>query len=122
MVSIDHANAEMYFDRDVNCIKRFFERRFHFTSNEPGPFYSDARKGVRRNGSRRLDVDVEASGFSKKMAKELETYMKDVGVDGDRDGSVERRGRQGGKVRKKKRRRRRAKGRAKRKKVMDVIV
>jgi len=90
MVSIDHANAEMYFDRDVNCIKRFFERRFHFTSNEPGPFYSDARKGVRRNGSRRLDVDVEASGFSKKMAKELETYMKDVGVNGDRDGSVER--------------------------------
>ena len=27
MVSVDHANAEYYFDRDVNCIKRFFERR-----------------------------------------------------------------------------------------------
>ena len=25
MVSMEHQNAEMYFDRDVNCIKRFFE-------------------------------------------------------------------------------------------------
>jgi len=89
MLSIDHVNAEMYFDRDVNCIKRFFERRFHFTSNEPGPFYSDARKGLGRKGSKRLDVEVEATGFSKKMAKELETYMKDVGVDGDGASLVE---------------------------------
>lgn len=89
MLSVDHVNAEMYFDRDVNCIKRFFERRFHFTSNEPGPFYSDARKGLGGNGSKRLDVEVEATGFSKKMAKELETYMKDVGVDGDGGSLVE---------------------------------
>ena len=83
MVSIDHANAVMYFDRDVNCIKRFFQRRFHFTSDEPGPFFSDAKAHVRKNGGKRLDVEVEASGFSKKMAKELETYMREVGVDGD---------------------------------------
>lgn len=85
MVSIDHANAEMYFDRDVNCIKRFFERRFHFTSDEPGPFFADARERTEGNLTRRLDVEAEASGFSKKMAKELEKYMKEVGVDGDRD-------------------------------------
>lgn len=83
MVSIDHANAAMYFDRDVNCVKRFFERRFHFTSDEPGPVFSDAKAQLRKNGSKRLDVEVEASGFSKKMAKELETYMREVGVDGD---------------------------------------
>lgn len=86
MVSIDHANAAMYFDRDVNCIKRFFERRFHFTSDEPGPFFSDAKAQLRKKGGRRLDVGVEASGFSKKMAKELETYMREVGVDGDGSG------------------------------------
>ena len=34
-------------------------------------------------GVRRLDVEVEASGFSKKMAKELERYMEEHGVDGD---------------------------------------
>lgn len=83
MVSIDHVNAEMYFDRDVNCIKRFFERRFHFISDEPGPFFADAKKQLLENPGKRLDVEVEASGFSKKMAKELEAYMKEVGVDGD---------------------------------------
>ncbi|KAL9119389.1 MAG: hypothetical protein Q9187_004057 [Circinaria calcarea] len=83
MVSIDHANAAMYFDRDVNCIKRFFQRRFHFTSDAPGPFFADARKQVGREGAKRLDVEAEASGFSKKMAKELEAYMREVGVDGD---------------------------------------
>lgn len=83
-VSIDHPNAEFYFNRDVNCVKRFFSRRFGFTSDEPGPFFADAMQDVgKRPGIRRLDVEVEASGFSRKMAKELEKYMKEVGVDGD---------------------------------------
>ncbi|KAG0652651.1 Serine threonine-kinase rio2 [Hyphodiscus hymeniophilus] len=85
MVSMDHANAEYYFDRDVNCIKRFFQRRFHFTSDEKGPHFRDARKLVGSDGVKRLDVSVEASGFSRKMARELEAYMKEVGVDGDGD-------------------------------------
>ena len=83
MVSIDHANSEMYFDRDVNCIKSFFERRFHFTSDEPGPFLGDAKKRAEDNLANRVDIESEASGFSKKMAKELEKYMQEVGVDGD---------------------------------------
>ena len=116
MLSIDHPNAEMYFDRDVACIKRFFERRFHFTSDEPGPFFADVRKlasmtaasdgsktrvkrgkesgkrAATRGGEKvecwkkRLDVEVEASGFSRKMAKELEKYMQDVRVNGDKTG------------------------------------
>jgi RIO kinase 2 len=90
MVSVDHANAEFYFDRDVNCIKRFFERRFHFTSHEKGPHFSNARKLIGKDGVPRLDVSVEASGFSKKMAKELEAYMKEVGVDGDGDPNASR--------------------------------
>ena len=88
MVSIDHANAEMYFDRDVNCIKRYFQRKFHFVSDVPGPFFADAKKQL--NAAKRLDVEVEASGFSRKMARELEKYMKEVGADGenkDKDGS-----------------------------------
>lgn len=85
MVSIDHTNAEMYFDRDVNCIKRFFERRFNFVSDESGPRFADARKLAAGNKGKRLDIEVEASGFSKKMAKELDKYMQAVGVDGDGD-------------------------------------
>lgn len=89
MVSVDHANAEMYFDRDVNCIKRYFQRKFGFVSDEAGPFFSDVKKLVGRDNNTRLDVQVEASGFSKKMAKELEAYMKQVGVDGDARGEGE---------------------------------
>lgn len=83
MVSVDHPNAEMYFDRDVECIKRYFRRRFGFTSDQPGPFFSDAMKRLKKKGGVRLDVEVEASGFSRKMAKELEAYMREVGVKGD---------------------------------------
>lgn len=83
MVSISHPNAEYYFDRDVACIKRFFDRRFGFTSDEPGPFFKDSTKTVLK----RLDVEVEASGFSKKMAKELDAYMKEHGIDGDAGGA-----------------------------------
>lgn len=83
MVSIDHVNAEMYFDRDVNCIKRYFQRKFHFVSDVPGPSFADAKKNFMKNPGKRLDVEVEASGFSRKMARELETYMKEVGADGD---------------------------------------
>lgn len=80
MVSVDHPNAEMYFDRDVNCIKRYFQRKFHFVSDVPGPFFTDAKKQLRENAGKRLDVEVEASGFSRKMARELEAYMREVGA------------------------------------------
>merc|ERR1712039_590537 len=30
MISTDHVNAEYYFNRDVECIRTFFRRRFHF--------------------------------------------------------------------------------------------
>ncbi|KAJ4149671.1 Serine/threonine-protein kinase rio2, variant 2 [Fusarium falciforme] len=77
MVSMEHQNAEMYFDRDVNCIKRFFERRFHFVTTEPGPFFKNAKKTVGKDGVKRLDATVEASGFTKKMLKDLEAAIKD---------------------------------------------
>ncbi|EGS21475.1 uncharacterized protein CTHT_0033330 [Thermochaetoides thermophila DSM 1495] len=77
MVSMDHPNAEMYFDRDVQCIKRFFERRFHFVSTTPGPFYKDAKKTVGKDGAKRLDAALEASGFTKKMAKDLEAAIRE---------------------------------------------
>ena len=77
MVSMEHQNAEMYFDRDVNCIKRFFSRKFHFTSTEPGPFFKDAKKSVGKGGAKRLDATVEASGFTKKMIKDLEAALKE---------------------------------------------
>lgn len=75
MVSMEHKNAEMYFDRDVACIKRFFERRFHFTGTQPGPFFRDALATVGKDGAKRIDIAVEASGFTKKMSKDLEAAI-----------------------------------------------
>ncbi|KAK6363505.1 Serine kinase [Orbilia blumenaviensis] len=72
MVSIDHANAKEYFDRDVQCIKTFFERKFKFISDDEGPNWED----VKRTG--KLDIEVEASGFSKKQAKELDKYLQQI--------------------------------------------
>lgn len=83
MVSVDHPNAEAYFNRDVDCVKRYFKRKFGFTSDDTGPSFASARKKIAAKDSRkRLDVAVEASGFSRKSAKELEAYMREVGADG----------------------------------------
>ncbi|KAG8628116.1 hypothetical protein KVT40_003989 [Elsinoe batatas] len=77
MISITHQNAKFYFDRDVACIKRFFLRRFKFETSEPGPFFADAIK--ESDKTTRLDVEVEATGFNKKMAKDLDRYIEIVG-------------------------------------------
>lgn len=87
MVSIDHVNADEYFKRDVDCIKLFFERRFGFVSDDTGPHFKEVRMDVAKSTERkRVDVKVEASGFSKKMAKDLDAYMKEHNVQGDRNG------------------------------------
>ena len=83
MVSMEHQNAEMYFDRDVNCIKRFFSRRFGFTSTEPGPFFKNTKKVMAKSGFKRLDAAAEASGFTKKMLKELQTAIENQNLDKD---------------------------------------
>jgi RIO kinase 2 len=80
-LSTNHTNAEYYFDRDVECIKRYFGRKFKYTSDEPGPYFADAIKMT--NPEKRLDVEVEATGFSRKMAKQLEKYVEATGGDAD---------------------------------------
>lgn len=80
-LSTNHTNAEYYFDRDVECIKRYFGRKFKYTSDEPGPFFADAVKTI--DPKKRLDVEVEATGFSRKMAKQLEKYVEAIGGDAD---------------------------------------
>lgn len=86
MISMEHQNAEMYFDRDVNCIKRFFERRYHFTATQPGPFFKNAKKTMGRNGAKRLDASAEASGFTKKMLKDLEAAIREQAAKDDAGG------------------------------------
>lgn len=84
-VSTNHSNAKWYFDRDVECIRRYFERKFKYTSDEPAPTFEDAVKGA--DPKKRLDVEVEASGFSRKMGKELERFIE--GTKGNVQNEVE---------------------------------
>ncbi|KAI8979824.1 RIO1 family-domain-containing protein [Mycotypha africana] len=72
MVSTSHMNAEYYFNRDVECIRTFFRRRFGYES----VLYPRFTKDVNREFS--LDVQVAASGFSKQMQKELEDYQEEI--------------------------------------------
>jgi len=65
MVSVDHANAQWYFDRDVQCVRVFFRRRFNYES-ELLPVFADIAK------EHNLDVEVAASGFTKEMARDLD--------------------------------------------------
>ncbi|KAJ1951809.1 Serine/threonine-protein kinase rio2, partial [Dipsacomyces acuminosporus] len=73
MVSTSHPNAEFYFNRDVDCIRTFFKRRFGYESMLYPKFKLDANKEFD------LDVQVAASGFTKKDQSQLEKYMEELG-------------------------------------------
>ncbi|GAA5849149.1 hypothetical protein JCM8547_006462 [Rhodosporidiobolus lusitaniae] len=75
MVSVDHTDAEYYFNRDVTCIRTFFSRRFKYESSVYPKFTTSLRDGVREFD---LDVEVAASGFKKSEARVLEEYMAEV--------------------------------------------
>ncbi|KAJ3414181.1 Serine/threonine-protein kinase RIO2 [Chytridiales sp. JEL 0842] len=75
MVSTSHRNAEMYFNRDVDCIRTFFRKRFGYESS----IYPKFTRDVEREFS--LDIQVAASGFTKKQQEELEEFMEEEGND-----------------------------------------
>ncbi|GAA5940021.1 hypothetical protein JCM1841_001950 [Sporobolomyces salmonicolor] len=86
MVSTDHADAEYYFNRDVQCIRTFFLRRFKYESSVYPKFSTTVRDGVREFD---LDVEVAASGFSKGERKVLEEYMAELAAHDAQNGEDE---------------------------------
>ncbi|XP_067927961.1 serine/threonine-protein kinase RIO2-like [Watersipora subatra] len=60
MVSTSHPNADMYFNRDVECVRTFFKRRFGYES-ELFPTFDDIEK------EEEIDIEVEASGYIKDL-------------------------------------------------------
>jgi len=69
MVSTSHPNAEMYFDRDVNCVRAFFAKRFNYEADEV-PTFKDCVK------EHDLDVLVSASGFTRQHQQEFEELAR----------------------------------------------
>lgn len=90
-ISIQHQDADYYFQRDVDCIRRFFKKKLKY---EPKPdssmldtegfgdgykyAYPDFKRDVERSDN--LDELVQASGFSKKHPGDrgLETAVESM--------------------------------------------
>lgn len=71
MVSTSHDNAEEYFDRDAQCVCRFFFKKFNLeTPDEIIPRLSDIKN------KKVLDVQVHASGYSVEDEKEYLRLME----------------------------------------------
>ena len=58
MISTNHPNAEYYFDRDVECVRTFFKRRFGFAVEWVPTLFSNVIR------SETLDVELAASGWT----------------------------------------------------------
>ncbi|KAM3960446.1 uncharacterized protein ACR2FA_000379 [Aphomia sociella] len=73
MVSTSHPNAELYFDRDVKCVREFFKKRFGYVS-ETHPKFSDLER------EDELDTEVACSGY--KRAKDVDDeLLQEMGIE-----------------------------------------
>ncbi|KAF7039118.1 hypothetical protein CFC21_049176 [Triticum aestivum] len=82
MVSVSHRNAQMYFDRDIGCIYKFFNKRFNLTEKggQDGSETDDDDSGRPsflsiQKSSGALDKELAASGFTKKEQVEIEKFI-----------------------------------------------
>ncbi|XP_057491599.1 serine/threonine-protein kinase rio2 [Actinidia eriantha] len=86
MVSVSHRNAQMYFDRDVECIFKFFSKRFNLSfeehTEESDVSDGDSDAGVRPRFSEIskvtgfLDKELAASGFTRKDQDDIEKFTE----------------------------------------------
>lgn len=82
MVSIEHENAQMYFDRDVQCIRDFFRRKYGFESRHYPKFKDIVR-------THNLDEEVTASGFTKDQDSSFEEAVSGLRNQNFKDGEVD---------------------------------
>ena len=71
MISINHVNAEEFYERDIECVRRWFQRKFNYEHS-----LADSHGDVRRledivRNEWNLDVKVEASGYDKKLRRKV---------------------------------------------------
>lgn len=62
MVSVSHANARELFERDLNCITRFFEKKMGYhVPSEVLPVWDELLQQIVQSNS--VDIELHASGF-----------------------------------------------------------
>ncbi|CAO1942570.1 unnamed protein product [Urochloa humidicola] len=86
MVSVSHRNAQMFFDRDIECIYKFFNKRFNLKSekNEEQEGSDSDDEGNSRpsflsvkKAAGSLDKELAASGFTRKEQVEMDKYIEE---------------------------------------------
>ncbi|XP_067130646.1 uncharacterized protein RIOK2 [Centruroides vittatus] len=82
MISTSHPNAEWYFERDVNCIREFFKKRFNYES-VLYPTFQDIEREFN------LDLETAASGFSKETKEEFNEALEQMKNASDRSSEEE---------------------------------
>ncbi|XP_065203698.1 serine/threonine-protein kinase RIO2 [Planococcus citri] len=78
MVSISHLNAKQLFERDVNCIREFFKRRFNYES-ECFPKFDDIEK------EDDMDIEIGVSGFCGNDSNQDDTKSESENENNDDD-------------------------------------
>jgi len=66
MVSTSHSNAEYYFNRDVECVRAFFKRRYGFEAVNVPTLEADTCN------KHELDKELAASGWTPSQAKDFQ--------------------------------------------------
>lgn len=76
MISVNHPNAQELYDRDVACLKRFFEVKLQCKIPDDVGIDYDwySVKGSSESVQDRLDSELKASGASGAMDQDLELY------------------------------------------------
>ncbi|KAL5164255.1 Serine/threonine-protein kinase rio2 [Glycine soja] len=86
MVSVSHRNAQMYFDRDVECIFKFFRKRFNLSFQESIDDIDGSDEGRDEAGKPSfssiersagfLDRELAASGFTRKNEEDIQRFIE----------------------------------------------
>lgn len=86
MISVKHPNAQELYERDLACLRRFFEVKLQFNipddDNDVVAWDSIINRGADEHSidtQSRLDTELRASGFSADMGRGLELYYFDSG-------------------------------------------
>ncbi|KAK7281392.1 hypothetical protein RIF29_09348 [Crotalaria pallida] len=103
MVSVSHRNAQMYFDRDVECIFKFFRKRFNISFQEIVDDVGGSDEGRVEGGKLSfseieksagfLDRELADSGFTRKDEEHIQRFIEggaesDTNSDGEGVDSV----------------------------------
>ena len=77
MVSVNHANAKELFERDVECIIRFFTKKIGYMPDQDKslPYVRPCFETAVSEIDESLDVDLAASGFKRQHQQALDEWL-----------------------------------------------